>query len=195
MDTGFFQQLSTALGENTLSFLQAFTSSLPKEDVACLHMHFLPADQTRCFTAGTADKGKAMAIRKSTVLAAAAKFLKLKGLDGSALELASKDAASTKVRLHQVFMLAKCTTAEELAACVASMEEKKQVILHLCGHGICSDEIPKACVNPDHLEWGLQSTNVKQTGAHEVLALVQSLAEYNFLLTIFQHKAAFQRLF
>jgi len=182
----FFDQLYTMLGpERMLAFLKTFLKDIQKLPMLCTHDTFRPLGQTNCFSAGSSDLGKAMGIRKTVVFTAAAKFANV----GPA-----SCVVSTKVRVHQLFMLATCNTNEELMDMMAKMKDK-HVVLHLCGHGICTEQRPLACVNPDHLALGTQAVNVKQTGAHDILALAHTVDEYRVLVALFQRDPAFEGLF
>ena len=187
---GFFEQLSLILDEDaTLPFLQHFVAHhLAPIPMDCRHRQemFRPAGTTACFSAGTTDLGKAMGIKKSTIVAAAYRYARR--------HQDVVDTTSTKVRVHQLMMLAACDTVVELQQCFIRLETKT-ALLHLCGHGICSEARRMACVNPAHLVWGDQATNIKHVAAHEVLELVETVEEYTFLLALYQRNPAFEGLF
>lgn len=183
----YFRQLHDMLGTDAaLPFLKDFTSGLKRNPVNCLHQAFLPDGQSPCFSVGVAELGKAMGIRKTVVTAAAARYCGLP---------APETGTSTKIRVHQLFYLASAESDKELKNAIELMEKKTTVLLHLCGHGICSESRPLACVNPEHLVMGSQEVNVKHTGAHEVLALAATKEEYNLLLRVYERNPAFNGVF
>jgi len=176
-----------ALGEEgTLPFLQHYVTTMPRYPVGCTHDVLRPTNVTACFSAGTRDNGKAMGVRKDTILRAANEF---------AHRADRVSTNSTKIRVHQLMKLASCHNIEEFKQCLARIDDPSLALLHLCGHGICTEARPMACVNPEHLIWGTQETNVKHIAAHEVLKLAQTAEEYAFLLTLYQRNVDFVGLF
>lgn len=183
----FIQQLRAILGDhNLLLFLKEFTTAMPKTELPCRHQVLRPVGETPCFAAGTADLGKAMSIRKNTILTAAYKRAKKEG---------KVPSTSTKIRVHHLFMLAASATTQELLEHTARLEGQDYVLQHLCGHGICTVRRPTACVNPEHMRWGTQADNVKHVGAHEVLELAHTAEEYVFLIDLYQRNPVFSGLF
>jgi len=188
----FIPQLASILDEEQiLPFLQHFTATMRRHPVACRHDHLRPAAVDTCFSAGTTDLGKAMAVRKSTVYRAAFEFAKL-GPTVLTEDHKKLAGVSTKVRVHHLFKLAACANTDDLRAVLESNETS---LLHLCGHGICTVTRRLACVNPQHTVWGTQDTNVRHTHAHSVLELATTPAEYNTVLTMIGRNPAFHGVF
>jgi hypothetical protein len=58
-------------------WLKEFVDAQEKTPLDCRHGLYRPASEGPCYAQGSPDNGKAMAIRKSTVLASARRFLHL----------------------------------------------------------------------------------------------------------------------
>jgi hypothetical protein len=190
----FFRQLAAIVGdEHVLVFLQSFVTDTPRIAMACRHDRFRPDGVSHCFSAGITDRGKAMAMRKSTIFSAAYKFARRPSpAPGSP---PYKDfSCSTKVRAHHLFKLASCATTIELQHQLDRITGD-EALLHLCGDGICSPERPHACVNPEHTVWGTQAINVRHVGAHEMLQLVQTADEYDLVRCILHRNPTFAGVF
>lgn len=189
----FIGQLADIVEEDSvLPFLQHFTTfALRHQALLCRHDRLRPAAMSTCFSAGTSDIGKAMAVRKSTVFSAAFDYAILPKPPAGSAKWSELIKPSTKIRVHHLFKLAACNNIDDLRADLDS----GTTLLHFCGHGICTPSRPLACVNPQHTGWGTQDINVRHTYAHEVLELVQSPAEYAILCTILQRNPAYDGVF
>lgn len=177
--------LFTALSAEHLlpQWLESFVDGLAKTPLQCRHDTFRPEGTAVCYSQGTRDSGKAMGIRKSTVLNSATDFLQTKGYRLPQ----TRSTASTKIRVHVLCFMRSFTHDQgAFQEAYQRLVNEDVVIAHLCGCGNCRAEVSqgRACTHLAHLALTTQGQNRNQVPLHDLLSAAQTLEEYNTLVDV-----------
>lgn len=160
-------------------WLQEFVDAQACTPLGCRHDQIRPAGEQPCYAQGGTDQGKGMAIRKSTVLASARRYLGIRDGGGGA-------SPSTKVRVHVLCYLRRFTgDSEQFRGELQRLLSTDLVVGHRCGCGNCDSSVRagKACTRPEHLDLVPQGHNRHQVPLHHLLAACDA-SEYATVVAV-----------